>query len=266
VELVFLKLGGSVITDKGRPETAREDVIRRAAREIKGALQGRKLRLLLGHGSGSYGHYPAKKYGVQEGLRGDFWGLAETGAVAARLNRLVTDTFLEEGVAVLSLQPSASALASKGRLICLERGPIENALAKGLVPLVYGDVAFDEVKGSCIISTEEIFAYLAWYLRPSRIILACDVDGIYDGDPRRDPKARLKARISPQDLAPLEKDLGGSCEVDVTGGMLAKVRIMAELVNEVPGLKVHFISGEREGLIEGALVNPDSDFGTILTA
>ena len=32
-ELVFLKLGGSLITDKSREATAREDVIRRAARE-----------------------------------------------------------------------------------------------------------------------------------------------------------------------------------------------------------------------------------------
>ena len=37
-ELVLLKLGGSVITDKHRPFTAREDVIRRLGREIRQVL------------------------------------------------------------------------------------------------------------------------------------------------------------------------------------------------------------------------------------
>ncbi|MCJ7621187.1 MAG: uridylate kinase, partial [Anaerolineae bacterium] len=80
-ELVFLKLGGSLITDKGSPQTAREGVIRRVVGEIRAALdEVPTLRVVLGHGSGSFGHPPASKYGVQEGLAGsdDWWGYAET--------------------------------------------------------------------------------------------------------------------------------------------------------------------------------------------
>ncbi|HEY4720551.1 MAG TPA: hypothetical protein VII92_01790, partial [Anaerolineae bacterium] len=47
--IVFLKLGGSLITDKTRVEQARPRTIRRLAREIKAALADRSdLRLVLG--------------------------------------------------------------------------------------------------------------------------------------------------------------------------------------------------------------------------
>ncbi len=69
-ELVFLKLGGSLITDKKRPHTPRMDVIRRLAREIAAARNIRPdLQLVLGHGSGSFGHIPAEKYGTHQGVK-----------------------------------------------------------------------------------------------------------------------------------------------------------------------------------------------------
>jgi isopentenyl phosphate kinase len=247
-------------------EVARREVIERAAREVKEALEEGVFRLLLGHGSGSFGHYPAWKYGVHRGLKKGWWGLAETGAVAARLNRLVTDIFLDTGVPVISFQPSASARCRAGELIHLEVGPIREALAHGLVPLVYGDVAFDEERGSAIISTEEIFAYLSSHLFPQRIILAGEVEGVHTGDPEVDPQAPLLKRISPADLPQLENALAGSPIVDVTGGMLAKVRIMCRIVESQPSLEVRFISGKREGFIKRALLHPRARLGTVLRA
>lgn len=264
----FLKLGGSLITDKARREVAREDVIRRTAREIGEALtKNPELSLVLGHGSGSFGHYPAQEHRLAEGIApgGDWRGYAATAAAAARLNRIVVDILLEEGVRIVSFSPSASALARGGRLVELSWGPIATALERGLVPLVYGDVGFDEVQGACILPTEEVFAYLASPLQAERIILASDVEGIYNGDPQRDPQARLLARISPAEWPRLEKRLHGSPAVDVTGGMLGKARRMVELVQMRPSLLVHFISGERPGAIRGALLDRAYPGGTVLS-
>jgi isopentenyl phosphate kinase len=64
-ELAFLKLGGSLITDKDLPYTPRLDKLTRLAQEIKAALFSDRLtgtqkqmglKLILGHGSGSFGH------------------------------------------------------------------------------------------------------------------------------------------------------------------------------------------------------------------
>jgi isopentenyl phosphate kinase len=264
-ELVFLKLGGALITDKSREATAREEVIRRAAREIKEALEARPdLRLLVGHGSGSFGHFVAQRHGLLEEGPPNWRGYAETGAAAARLNRLVTDTFLAEGMSVVSIQPSASAHCWDGELIRMEIGPIELMLRHGLVPLVYGDVALDEMRGCTIISTEQIFAYLAHHLEPARIVLAGEVEGVFTADPLRDQSAQLIPEISHQNFDRVEHKLAGSHGVDVTGGMLTKVRVMYALVQEYPELKVQLISGRRPGMIKRALLEPDLDEGTTI--
>lgn len=263
-ELVFVKLGGSVITVKTEPETARVEVIDRLASEIARALNARpRLRLVLGHGSGSYGHFVGRKYGTRDGVHGaiEWRGFAEVATVAARLNRIVADRFLEAGVPIWSLQPSASARCSGGRLVSLATAPVEWAADLGLVPLVYGDVALDEEQGGTIISTEQIFAFLAHKLRPVRLILVGTVDGVYEADPLRVPSARPISTISAANWSSVRAKLGGSHAVDVTGGMLTKVEAMVGLAREIEGLEVTLLSGERAGALENALCSPEDLVG-----
>jgi isopentenyl phosphate kinase len=258
-ELIFVKLGGSVITEKTTAETARPETITRLAREVASALAARSgLRLVLGHGSGSFGHLVAQRHGTRGGVHSeaDWQGFAEVAAVAARLGRIVTDAFLAVGVPVWSLQPSASARCRGGELVSLEIAPVERALAQSLVPLLYGDVALDELKGGTIISTEQIFAYLARHLHPARIILIGEVDGVFEGDPLHDPLAGRVPEIGAENWDRVRTVLGGSHGWDVTGGMLSKIEEMVELVRSLPGLQVHVLSGRRTGALETALVSP----------
>lgn len=256
--LTFLKLGGSLITDKTRESTARIENIRLAAREIK---RGRELRpelsLLIGHGSGSFGHFAARKFGY--GQNGNWSAYAETGAAAAQLNRLVTDILLAEGLPVVSIQPSASARAREGELISLADENIRTALLHRLVPLVFGDVAFDETREMTIASTEKIFAFLASRLNPARIVLVGEVEGVYTADPRVDPNAELIRELSPQIFANLSAKVGLSHGADVTGGMKDKVTRMLGLVEKIPSLQV-FIVGAG-GIVE-ALTQDEPRVGT----
>ncbi len=260
--LVFVKLGGSLITDKSAEFAAREDVIGLLAAEVRRALDAQpNLSLLLGHGSGSFGHVVAKRYHVQSGCD-DWRGYALTSAAALQLNHIVCRQFLDAGVPVVSIQPSASARCRGGQLIELAVHPVREVLRRGLVPLVYGDVALDEVWGSTIASTEAIFAFLARALRPQRILLLGEVDGVYTRDPRRDPAAELIPVIHAQGVVEAEAALGGSHGVDVTGGMRSKVQLMVEAVREVPGLEVRVISGLQPALLEQVLGDPSLDAGT----
>jgi len=262
--LIFLKLGGSLLTDKNRESSARLDTIRRCAREVRQALRARpELRLLLAHGSGSFGHVAAlQSHFGSDGVT----GYAETGAAAARLNRIVTDVLLGEGLPVVSMQPSASALCDNGRLLELAIRPIEFALNNRLVPLLFGDVAFDRSRGETIASTEMLFAYLASALRPQRIVLAGQVNGVYTADPLRVAGADLIPRITPSSFPSMRAQLGSSYGIDVTGGMLTKVEQMVELVGRFPGLRVHIISGETSGLLAQALQVDDNNLGTRIEA
>ena len=96
--LIFIKLGGSLITDKGEPRTPRLKVISNIAEEIKTILTDNSdLRILLGHGSGSFGHVPASKYRTRDGVRtqNGWIGFTKVWLDARRLNQLVMEAFNE---------------------------------------------------------------------------------------------------------------------------------------------------------------------------
>ncbi len=258
---IFIKLGGSLITDKRQEATPRPDIIRRLAEEIREALEAPpNLRLVLGHGSGSFGHWEANRYGTRQGVRtADEWvGFANVGAAAARLNRLVVDTFRDVGVPVLSLQPSASALADEGHIINLNTSHIERALDHNLVPLIFGDVAFDQTWGGTILSTEDLFVHLASILPPTRILLLGNAPGVFDN------WHRVIETITPATYPKIDAFLRGACCTDVTGGMADKVKRMVHLVQNQPNLHVRIFSGQAPGNLKRALLEPDCTLGTLI--
>lgn len=263
--VVFLKLGGSLITDKTRAYTTRPRIIIRLAQEIRQTLDAiPDLKLLIGHGSGSFGHWAAKPHGTRQGVQTpDQWrAYAQVAAAAARLNRIAADAFIEAGVPVLSIQPSASARCRDYALEYLDTSPIHTAMAHGLVPLIYGDVAPDDVHGGTIISTEDIFLFLSNddKLRPARILLLGEVPGVLDSN------GAVIPRITPDDLSTLEETLTGSKGVDVTGGMADKVTRMVKLVQRHPQTCVHILTGTEPGLLTRVLIDPALPVGTRITS
>ncbi|MCW5877581.1 MAG: hypothetical protein KIS80_01780 [Anaerolineales bacterium] len=250
--ITFLKLGGSLLTHKDQPATPRPEVIRRAAGEIAAARQANPdLRLLLGHGSGSFGHVPAKQHGTRAGVRspGDWLGFVEVWRQANALNRLVMDALAEVGLPAIAFPPSAAGLAHGGRLAAWPPAGLQAALAAGLLPVVYGDVVFDGEWGGTIASTEDIFVHLAAELRPGRILLAGDEDGVYAGYDGAD--ARLLAEFSAADMAAMGE--GAAVGADVTGGMAGKVAAMFPLLATLPDCEVRIFSGLRPGNLAQAL-------------
>ena len=258
--LTFVKLGGSLITDKRVENSFRADAAQQVASEIQAALTANAdLRLLIGHGSGSFGHVAAKQYGTMQGVHtSEQWrGFAHVATVAAELNHLMAKTLDAAGVPVWRMQPSASALAEDGVLVSMALEPIRRALDCGLVPLVYGDVSLDRVRGGTIVSTETIFFYLARHLPVSRILLLGEVEGVYDA------AGQVIPEITPATLPEIESALGGSAGTDVTGGMETKVRDMIALVEAVPDLTIRIMSGVQPGLLEATLLGQATPGTTI---
>jgi len=266
--LIFLKLGGSLITDKRQTETVRHEVLTRLATELAAVRQANpQVRLIIAHGSGSFGHVHAKRYGTRAGVRTaeEWMGFALTADAAARLNRLVISALLQAGVPAWSLQPSALLRCVDGQVA---RGMIDNiqqALACGLVPVVFGDVALDDVRGGTIASTEEIFEWLALHLLPQRIVLAGEVDGIYTADPQLHATAQRIPRITPHTLQDLQAVVGESHGVDVTGGMAAKVAQAVRMITQIPHLDLIICSGLLSGHLERALLAVTDEVGTRIT-
>jgi isopentenyl phosphate kinase len=255
---IFLKLGGSLITDKAVPRTPRLEVLHRLAQEIVEAKEAHPdLQLLLGHGSGSFGHVPARQHGTRQGVRSlaQWRGFADVWREANALNRLVVDALSDAGLAVVAFPPSASVTACDGQVAIWDIAPLQAALTAGLLPVVQGDVIFDTVRGGTILSTEELFVYLARILQPARLLLAGIEPGVWPVyPPGVEASAGFIPEITPANFADILPALSGAQATDVTGGMASKVRQMLALVQAQPGLEVLIFSGQKPGLLRQALV------------
>ena len=164
-------------------------------------------------------------------------------------------------VPTLTLAPSASVIASDGRISIWETAPISMALGVGLVPVVYGDTTFDEVRGGTILSTEDLFGHLARALNPDRILLAGLEAAVWEDFPARTRKVDT---ITPQTFDRFAKNIEQAAAVDVTGGMKSKVTQMLDLVRQNPLLKIQIFSGVEPGNIVRALTG--ETLGTWITA
>jgi isopentenyl phosphate kinase len=252
--LVFLKLGGSLITEKDKPNTPRLDIIRQAIREIKSVLSNSPgLQLVIGHGSGSYGHSVAHQFGTREGvftLHG--WnGFFQVWQAARELNLIVIEECHQVGLPIIPFPISSSAISSGKKITNWGTGPLLAALEHRLIPLVYGDVIFDEILGGTIISTEEIFFYLLNVLQPEKIILAGIEPGIWQDFPAQE---RIIHEITPKTFPVISKHLSGALAKDVTGGMLSKVETMLSVVTQYPDMEIQIFSGLNEGNITRAIL------------
>ncbi len=250
---IFLKLGGSLITDKTRPYTPRPDKLAELVREMAAAIgENKDVQLLLGHGSGSFGHEAASHHDTHRSVSTpEGWrGFAEVWYQASALNRLVMEALRQAGIPAIAFPPSASLTGHDGKVAAWDLAPLRAALASGLLPVIYGDVIFDDARGGTILSTEELFAHLARAMRPQRVLLAGLEAGVWEDFPAR---TRLIAEITPQDFLQPAAGLGRAAGVDVTGGMESKVRKMLALVETIPGLDILIFSGEKAGNIRLAL-------------
>lgn len=252
----FIKLGGSLVTDKRQAKSFRRTAVQDIARQL---LELRALQpnrpIVLGHGSGSFGHIEARKYNTIHGVRTaeDHLGFARVGAVASELGQLILNELLAADLPALRFQPSAIQIARDQNLVHLDTRPLALALEKRYLPLVHGDVALDESLGGTIISTEALFAHLVEPLQAKSIILLGNVDGVLD------QHGHVIPHITADNISCYESVLGSSDGVDVTGGMQQKVREMLDLAQQHTDLKLVIANGNnsrilRELLVEGVKV------------
>jgi isopentenyl phosphate kinase len=251
--LTLLKLGGSLITDKNTAQTAKPEIIARLSAEIYQAWRANSgLQLVLGHGSGSFGHMSGRKYGTRSGVSDQqgWLGFAEVWRDARALNQIMVEALSQTGLPVIAMPPSAAVTAASGKVAAWDLEPMRSALSAGLIPLVNGDTIFDRDIGGTILSTEDLFFHLAPLLGADRILLAGIEQGVWIDYPAC---TELLEQVSPENYSQVVEALSGSAAVDVTGGMSDKVTQMLNLVKQLPNLEVQIFSGLEPGTVEQAL-------------
>lgn len=259
--MIILKLGGSVITKKDAKEPSIDkNNLNRIAEEIASSSFH---KLIIVHGAGSYGHPFAKKYQIGSPIKDerDFYGKKKgfsiTQSWVKKLNTAVCDSLRKKGVLAVSIQPSSFIITKNKRIYSCDLELIKKYVEYGFVPVIYGDVVadMDESIKICVLSGDQIIKYFGEKLKPERVVLGSDVDGIFTKDPRKYEDAQLMSTVtSCEDL-----NAGGSSNVDVTGGMKGKLLELIELA-EI-GVESEIINASRDGFIKRAL-NLEEGIGT----
>ncbi len=228
-----------------------------------------RLGLMTAHGGGSFpqagGHEPRFLDHPDDPLR-----LARVAAASRRLNSIVVDALIAAGQPAVAVPGSLLARCDEGRVVAVRTELVTSLLDSRCLPVLYGDVAPDTTRGGTIASTEPLLALLAADLLPARIILATDVDGVYEGDPAAVPPGTSAMepieRITPDTAPPLLARIGGTRReaIDVTGGMASKVALMVAAVEAQPELEVRILSGLRPGAVVAALRGDPEAGGTLI--
>ncbi|MFA5137995.1 MAG: isopentenyl phosphate kinase [Elusimicrobiota bacterium] len=229
---VFVKLGGSFITDKKAADSLKVQRVVSAARMIRKALDdspgaGEELSLVLGHGAGSYGHILAKEYGAVSGVhpKAGWEGFHKIRDSMADMNLRFVRGCHKGGLFPVTVQPSAVALAKKGAVARMDLKNITEFMRLGQIPLIHGDIVPDSEQGFTIASTEALLAALVEHIHFDRIVMVSDTDGVLDAG------GGTIERIDRRNIESVGSFLGGSGSPDVTGGMRGKVEGLFSLVS-----------------------------------
>ena len=241
-KMILLKIGGGVITDKSVHYGLREDVLKRLAREI-GEANSKLVDtdLIIGNGAGSFAHFSAHKYRTTEGFvdENSKIGMGWVRHDAVKLNQIVFEQLLLANVPVFSFSPSSLMSVQNGKTKRVFMDSMTDAIDKGMVPLVYGDVVVDSGKGCDVYSTEKVFDELAKYFADKyevRVIHISSEDGVY-----KKGQASVFNEINRVNFEEVKEHLGGSHGVDVSGGMLHKVEECLEMTKM--GIVSQIVSG-----------------------
>ena len=251
MNVLLVKLGGSLITDKSGTARARSGVIQRLAAECQAGAEGTRARIIIGHGSGSFGHAAAARHGIdgKSSRRHSPAAIAAVQNAAHDLHRRVVAALGVAGVPAFSAPPSAFGTGTDGRL--RRAGPTPApwmiALERGLVPVTCGDVVFNADGQSTICSTEAVLSSMTDRLaarghRVRRAIWLGVTDGVLDADGRTITTLSAQGKIAAA---------GASGNRDVTGGMRLRVDTATALARK--GVESWILDGRAGGVLEAAL-------------
>ncbi|MGA7076488.1 MAG: isopentenyl phosphate kinase [Halobacteriota archaeon] len=238
--MILLKIGGSVLTNKARASTMRKDYLRMVARQIADA---KRSNLVLVHGAGSFGHPQAATY-LSKGL--SVSSLWKTHRAVSSLNTRFINELHSQSVPALPIHPLDSVVLDAGRIAHFDTTALDLMLENNIIPVLHGDIVMDSADGFNILSGDQIIGFLAQRMRPEKIGIGTDVDGImYKGE--------KIGHLNASEFEKYRKEIVGSSVVDVTGGMLRKVSELVDIAKS--GIQSEIFNATRDGNVAKFLMS-----------
>ena len=247
--MIIIKAGGSVITKKsGFMQVDKENIVK-IAKLVK-TLWTKKEKIILVHGAGSFGHPYAKKYNLKGKLKNkkQKLGFAVTHYSCGLLSDYLIKELVNNDIPAISLSPS-SIIKQKSGKITLVGSVVEEYLKQDYLPVLYGDMTLDSTLSGCVCSGDKIVSYFAKKLKPKKVILITDVDGVMDDN------NKVIKKITNKIFSEISKYFYNR-KGDVTGSMKGKIEELLSLKTTS-----YIVSYKKCDQIP-ALINGKKEFGT----
>lgn len=243
VRRVVVKVGSSVLASHARGVNTRR--IGLLARECAAlASEGYELAL-VSSGAIASGLAPL---GLRERPRGLPLKQAAAAVGQSRLMWAYHRAFEAQGRRVAQVLLTGDDLSRRARFLNA-RHTMMTLLELGVVPIINENdtVAVEEIK----FGDNDTLASLVVGLIDARLlVILSDVDGLYSGDPRRDPAAVRLVNVD-RITREVERVAGGSSRSEGTGGMVTKLSAARRAA--ACGAATLIIDGRRTGDLSRAL-------------
>ena len=236
--MILIKLGGSIITNKEKPLSPRKKVVENIVKNLKRVDEP----IIIVHGGGSFGHYWSVKYDMHtKPEKNDMYGVAIVKNSMIDLNKIILDVFVKNKLNPYSLPPTDFMSGNKPLIKKIKE--IAKIAKSGLIPITYGDALWYGNKKTYILSGDKIMTYLAKILKPKLVIFALNEDGLYS-----DLKTKKLIYEFKEENPKISKN-----KMDVTGGMTRKVDEATIIAKS--GMNVFFVNGNKPERIVKAVKN-----------
>ena len=236
--MILIKLGGSIITNKEKPLSARRKTIEKIVKYLKKINEP----MIIVHGGGSFGHYWSVKYDMHtKPMIYNMHGVSVVKNSMIELNKIILDIFLKNNLNPYCLPPTDFMIGNKPSIKKIKE--IKKMAKADLIPITFGDALWQRNKKTYILSGDKIMTYLAEILKPKLTIFALNEDGLYSD---------LKSKKLIREMIK-EKPTMLENKMDVTGGMARKVEEATKIAKI--GIKVFFVNGNKPERIVKAVKN-----------
>lgn len=136
-------------------------------------------------------------------------------------------------------------------------------LSMGVIPVVNENdtVETSELEGRNFGDNDTLSAVVAGLCGAQGLVILTDIDGLYDGDPRKNPEAKRIARV--EKITPeVEALAGGAGSTRGTGGMATKLKAARMAVSQ--GIPMAIVSGSDPKTLYQLMQG--EDVGTVFPA
>lgn len=249
---VVIKIGTNLLTKDGRFNT---QYVHEISSQIAG-LRDRGYQILL-VSSGAIG-MGAAELNLKNRVKDIKMRQACAAIGQPLLMHQYKDSFGEHGISIAQVLVTRDVFSNRTTFLNL-RNSVETLLSLGIIPIFNENdsVSTDEIE-SAFGDNDRLSAMIASKVDADLLIILTDIDGLYNGDPRKDSEASLISQV--EEITDEILSYAGSAGSEFsTGGM--KTKLQAVSIAAHAGCKTILAHGGKKNILK-RLIDGD-DEGTI---